>query len=173
MDILEDRNRWLEKFEAGWLAHFHQTGQTDFKQYPTPRNRTAPAGPGVDLSQSRLLFITSAGGYLPEEQEPFHPPHPRGDYTIRLFPASTPFSRLAYAPTHYDHAAIDRDPQVQLPLRHLEDLAAEGVIGELAPSVVSFMGYQPDVSRVIDELIPAIVEAAQAEQAQAALLAPA
>jgi hypothetical protein len=35
------------------------------------------------------------------------------------------------------------------------------------------MGYQPDVSRVVDETAPAILEVLRAEQAQAALLVPA
>ena len=52
-------------------------------------------------------------------------------------------------------------------------MVTEGAIGELAPSMVSFMGYQPDVSRVVDEMIPAILEVARAEGAQAALLVPA
>jgi hypothetical protein len=34
------------------------------------------------------------------------------------------------------------------------------------------MGYQPDVGRVLDELIPAIRAAVMAEGAQAALLVP-
>ena len=38
-----------------------------------------------------------------------------------------------------------------LPLRHLADMVDEGVIGELTSSVISFMGYQPDITRVIDE----------------------
>jgi len=68
---------------------------------------------------------------------------------------------------------VNEDPQVLLPLRHLEDLVREGVIGELAPSVISFCGFQPNVERTLDELIPAIVEAARAEAIDAALLAPA
>ena len=71
---------------------------------------------------------------------------------------------------HYDHAAFHQDRQVLLPLRHLEDLVAEGMIGNLAASVVSSMGYQPDVARVVDETIPAVVHIAQAEQVQAAQL---
>jgi hypothetical protein len=39
--------------------------------------------------------------------------------------------------------------------------------------VISFSGYQPDVVRVVNELIPAVVEAAKAEQVDAALLIPA
>ncbi len=69
--------------------------------------------------------------------------------------------------------AVNQYPQVLMPLRHLEDLVSEGVIGELAPSMVSFMGYQPDVTQVIDETIAATLQAAQAEGVRAALLVPA
>ena len=65
---------------------------------------------------------------------------------------------------------MDEDAQVLVPLRHL---ATEGVIGEVAPQAVSFMGHQPDASRVVEELIPAIVLVAEVEQPHAALLVPA
>jgi hypothetical protein len=119
------------------------------------------------------MVITSSGAYLPEEQAPFDAAHPLGDYGIRLFPSSTPLEELAFAQDHFDHEAVDEDPQVLIPLRHLDELVAEGAISELAPSVISFMGYQPDVARVVDEMIPAIVQAARAEAVRAALLVPA
>jgi hypothetical protein len=59
---------------------------------------------------------------------------------------------------------------VLLPLSHLHECVAAGTIGELAPSVVNFMGYQPVATRVVDETIPAILEAAKQEQIDAALL---
>ncbi len=59
-----------------------------------------------------------------------------------------------------------------MPLGHLAELVAAGRIGALTPHMISFMGYQPDVGRVLDDLIPAIVEAARADSAQAALLVP-
>lgn len=55
---------------------------------------------------------------------------------------------------------------------HLREMAAEGKNGELT-AVVSFMGYQPDVSRVLDETIPTILQVARDENAVAALLVPA
>jgi D-proline reductase (dithiol) PrdB len=119
------------------------------------------------------MLISTAGGYLPDRQAPFDAGNPLGDYTIRVFPSSTPLDRLAYAHTHYDHAAVDADPQVLVPLDHLRDMVTEGQIGELAPPVVSFMGYQPDLARVVDETAPAIVHVAGAEEAHAALLVPA
>ena len=173
MGILENQEQWIASFRDGWLAHYRQTGEIDWERYPRVKNSVAPAGPGIDVSASRLMLISSAGGYLPGKQQPFDAANSLGDYTIRLFATSTPPDQLAFAHDHYDHAAINQDRQVLVPLRHLKDLVAEGVIGELASSVVSFMGYQPDVGRVIEETIPAIVQAARAEQVNAALLVPA
>ncbi len=173
MEIVENLAEWSANFRNGWLAHYQQTGQTDFKQYSRPKNQNAPAGLGIDLSKSRLIFISSAGAYVANIQEPFDAPNPLGDYTIRTFPLSIPFDALAYAHTHYDHTAITADPQVLLPLRHLQDMVVEGIIGEVAPTVVSFGGYQPDVTRVLDETIPLIMDVVHQEQAHAALLVPA
>ncbi len=174
MEILEDLPAWRSEFEEGWLAHYKNTGEMDWKRYNRPRNRSAPAGPGVELARARLALISSAGGYLRDRQEPFIAEKATlGDYTIRRFPSSTPFDALAFIHGAYDHSAVEQDPQVLVPLRHLEALVIEGVIGELAPSVISFCGWQPDVVRTVNELIPAIVEAAQEEQIQAALLVPA
>lgn len=171
MEILENRDQWREIYEV-WLGHFQQTGEFNWKNYNRPRNSTAPSGKGIDLSRSRLMLISSAGGYLRDEQEPFDAANPLGDYSIRVVPSDTPLGRLAYSHDHYDHAAVDADAQVLVPLRHLADLVHEGIIGELAPSFVSFMGYQPDATRVIDETIPAILEVARTEQIDAALLVP-
>jgi hypothetical protein len=172
MEILEDRAAWEAAYRLGWLAHFERTGETDFTQYVRPKNRVAPNGPGVDISHCRLLLVSSAGGYLPGQQAPFDAPHLLGDYTIRRIPSDTPPTALAFAHTHYDHAAVEADPQVLVPLGHLANLVAAGHIGALTVHMISFMGYQPDVGRVLDELIPAIVDAARAEAAQAALLVP-
>lgn len=171
MSILENDSSWTTTFREGWLARFQQTGKFYWDAYVRPKNQTPIAGAGVDLKSSRLMFISSAGGYLPDSQQPFDAGNPLGDYTVRVFPADTPFEKLAYAHEHYDHAAVDADPQALMPLGHLRQMAAEGRIGSLT-SVVSFMGYQPDVSRLLDETFPAILKIAQEENAQAALLVP-
>ena len=173
MNIVENLAEWKKEFGQGWLAHLRQTGETYWKIYAWPHNGAAPAGPGIDLAQSRLMFITTAGVYLRDSQEPFDAASKIGDYSIRTFSPDTPFSDLAIAHDHYDHTAVNRDPQVLLPFQHLRQMTAEGVIGELAPSVISFCGYQPDVSRVIDEMIPEILAIAQAEKVDGALLVPA
>jgi hypothetical protein len=173
MEILENGDQWLAAFRSGWLAHYEQTGEIDWSLYNRPTNSSAPPGPGIDLAASRLLLISSAGAFLRGRQEPFDAGNPLGDYSVRVFPSSTRLDALAIAHEHYDRAAVSEDPRVLLPLRALEDLVAEGKIGAVASSTISFMGYQPDASRVVNEMIPAILDVAQAEQAQAALLVPA
>lgn len=173
MDVLEQRELWLAAFQAGWLAHYEQTGETNWKLYNRPTNTTAPAGKAVDLAQSRLVLISSAGGYLPATQPPFDAANKLGDYSIRQYPSATPLNEIVYAHDHYDHTAVLQDPQVLVPLRHLDELVAAGSIGELAPNVISFMGYQPFVTHTLDQTIPAVLAAVAAEQAHAALLVPA
>jgi len=173
MDIVTNLDQWETDFKAGWLAHMQKTDTYDWSIYPKLKNKTAPAGPGVDLSQSRLGLISTAGGYLKASQEPFDAPNKLGDYSIRLFSSDTSFDELAYAHEHYDHAAIDEDPQVLLPLHHLKNMVEEGIIGEVAPTVISYSGYQPDVRQLINQTIPAILNSAKAEAWSAALLIPA
>lgn len=171
MEILENYDEWVEVYQSGWLKHFEETGEVKWDLYNRPDNKQKVAGKAVDLSQSKLALITSAGGYLKDSQQPYDAENDKGDYTIRVFPSDTALDSIAYAHTHYDHTAVDEDPQVLVPLRHLEDMVAEGKIGELAP-VISFMGYQPDAAQVVDETAPAIVKAAKEANVQAALLVP-
>ena len=172
MEIHENHDAWVKTFQERWLAEFQKTGMCDWSIYERPRNHTPVPGKGIDLAFSRLMLISSAGAYLAGKQAPFDAANLLGDYTIRVFSPETPFDRLAYAHEHYDHSAVNADPQVLLPLGHLGAMAAEGKVGELT-AVVSFMGYQPDVSRVLDETIRAILQVARDENADAALLVPA
>ena len=169
--LIEDLDAWQDGFEKGWLATYHKTGAPDWEQYRPPINRQSIAGAGIDLATSRLMLVTSAGAYLSASQEPFNAQDPVGDYATREIPSDVDLKQLAYAHDHFDHEAVITDPQVLLPLYHLRRSVKDGVIGELT-NIASFMGYQPDVSRVVKETFPAILQFAKSEQAQAALLVP-
>jgi hypothetical protein len=173
VEIVENLAEWEETYRTGWLAHYEKTGETKWDIYNRPNNREAPSGSGINLSQSRLVLISTAGAYLRDGQPAFDDENDLGDYTTRLFPSTTPFAEIAFAHTHYDHAAVDEDPQVLLPLHHLVDMVAEGKIGSLAANVISYCGYQPDIGRIVRELTPTVIAAVKTEQAQAALLVPA
>jgi hypothetical protein len=171
-ELIEDRQAWHENFTDNWLAHFQQTGETNWKLYNRVRNRETISGPAVDLTQSKLVFITSSGAYLHASQEAYDAEDDLGDYSIRTFPTASPLNALAFAHTHYDHTAVDADAQALVPLRHLEALRDEGIIGSLAEETIAFMGYQPDATRTVEETVPAIVAAARKQNAHAALLVP-
>ena len=173
MEIVENLEQWKQAYRDGWLAHYEATGESQGDLYVRPRNTQAPAGKGIDLSKSRLLLVTSSGAYLNGVQESFDAEDQIGDYSIRTFPFSTPANDLAFAHTHYDHAAVGADTQVLVPQGHLSQMAAEGRIGEMAPTILSFGGYLRDVGRVVDEVIPQMLDIARKERVDGALLVPA
>ena len=173
MAVLDDPESWRTEFEAGWLKNYVETGELDWKIYNMPRNKSAVSGQGIDLGSARLALITSGGFYLEGEQEPFDEPDLHGRYDIRELPVTTPAESFSISHTHYDHAAANQDRQVLLPVGHLNAMVEAGEIGSLAPNIISFMGYQPDVNRVLDETIPSICAAVAAVDADAALLIPA
>lgn len=173
MSVLDDREQWLADFQAGWLKTYTDTGELDWKAYNLPKNQTTVSGPAVDLSKSKLVMITTGGFYVAGEQEPFDEPDMHGRYDIRLLPAAAAPESFAISHTHYDHTAANQDRQVLLPMAHLAEMVDTGEIGSIAPSIISFMGYQPDVTRVIDETIPAVIAACKEMEVTAALLVPA
>lgn len=170
--VLEQVEAWGEAFESGWRAHLDATGRFDWSQYPRPRNTELPPSPGVDLARSRLLILSSAGAYDPSTQEAFLGDHPMGDYGIRELPTDVDLADLAYAHGHYDHTARRADPGVLLPHALLQERVQDGRIGALTPSWISFMGYMPDLRRLLDETVPRVIEVALREHADCALLVP-
>jgi hypothetical protein len=175
LDILENRREWQDAFQNGWLRHLNETGEYDWMAYRKARirNEETPAAPPVDLSRSKLLLITSSGAYMAFDQIAFDAENKVGDYSIRRFPSDLAPGRLNFAHDHYDHADVDQDPEVLVPLQQLADRVRDGEIGRLAPETISFMGYQPDAVRVVDEMIPRILRAAREMNPDAALLVPA
>jgi D-proline reductase (dithiol) PrdB len=171
-EILENIESWESRYRSGWLAEYQKTGNIDWKKYNPPKNGSQISGKGINLENSKLMLISSAGAYLKTKQEPFDAFNPLGDYSVRKILSTVKFEELAYAHDHYDHTAVNADPQVLLPLIHLRKMAADKTIGELSP-IVSFMGYQPNAAQVIEVTIPAILKIAQEENVRGALLVPA
>ncbi|MFZ0546845.1 MAG: glycine/sarcosine/betaine reductase selenoprotein B family protein [Candidatus Promineifilaceae bacterium] len=172
MEILENIEQWEEQYNESWLAHYLATGKPDWSQYHHPRNEAVPGVPGVRLAESRLMVISTAGAYIPGEQTPFDAPNLMGDYTLRTFPSDFDLARLAFAHEHYDHAMINEDVDVALPLSLLAEMVEAGQIGRLTPSVVSISGYHPNSAQVVREVAPKVVAIAREEGTNAALLAP-
>ncbi|MFQ5517927.1 MAG: glycine/sarcosine/betaine reductase selenoprotein B family protein, partial [Acidimicrobiia bacterium] len=71
----------------------------------------------------------------------------------------------------YDVRGARRDPNVVFPLRALHRLAAEGVIGEVAPTAFSFVGACSQAG-LRHEVLPGWIERVRDERADAVLLVP-
>lgn len=173
MEILERPLEWLRAFQDSLVSSQDTAGKFDWAHYTYPQNTMAPHSRGITLSKSRLMVITTTGAYYPTAHEPFESDNPLGDYSIRVIPTSAPLEKLSFGNPHFDHQFVRQDPQVLLPLRHLQDMVSAHLLGSLAPVFVSFYGFQPNAIRVVKELIPNILSVAQEYQANAALIIPA
>jgi len=172
MKIAENLESWYQNYQEGWLRKQQGTGEIDWDLYEHISNKFVDPSPGKDPGKSKLLFITSSGAYQPSKDTPFDAENPLGDYSVRTFPLNADFKSLDFAHNHYDQVPVRKDPQVLLPLVHLQEFVAEKTIGSLCPNVISFMGYQPDVHRVVTETIPEVLNIAQRDNAETALLVP-
>ena len=147
-EIFDSAAEWQAQYESGWLAHYEATGEIDWSLYPRPRNREAVGVAGrADLRESRLLFVTSAGAYLPASQE-----NATTTRTIWAITASAPSPatrRWTRSPTR---TRITRTTP-WTPTRRCCCRCAtwrlcgtRGTLARWRRMTVSFMGYQPDVA---------------------------
>lgn len=99
------------------------------------------------LQESRIALLTSAGLYLKKTQPSFdleqERSHPQwGDPSWRAIPAGFDAADLGVAHLHINDEDVLADPEIALPARLLDQLAAERVIGGGATEHISVMGYQ-------------------------------
>ena len=124
------------------------------------------------LSESRLTFISTAGVQR-KDSLPFDTVHPIGDYTFRRVSYTSKPADLEIHQLKYPTFGAKKDLNVIFPIERFQELAAEKIIGELAPNFFSFIGYNMDAERLEQTLAEAIADAVEAEKPDAALLAPA
>lgn len=70
----------------------------------------------------------------------------------------------------YDNSDVNRDINCMFPLDRLRELAAVGVIKDVAPTHVGFMGGGGDVHVLADVTGPAIAQLLRAEHVDAVLM---
>jgi D-proline reductase (dithiol) PrdB len=124
------------------------------------------------LAASRLAFVSSAG-VQPKGTLPFDVVHPVGDYSFRRVPSNARPADLEIHQIKYPTSGANRDLNVIFPIERLQELVAEGIIGELTEDFISFIGYNMDPERLERTLAEEIAEAVVDQRADIALLAPA
>ena len=124
------------------------------------------------VPECRVALVTTAGAHL-RTDPPFNLRSAIGDYTYREIPNDASLDDLRLSHIGYDIKRVSTDKNCVLPLDRLGELAAEGIIGDLAPRHFSFMGYVAETDPLINGTAPEVAEKLKADHVDLVLLAPA
>lgn len=125
------------------------------------------------LSEAVVAVVTTAAFHLPT-QPPFDASIRGGDWSFREIPVDASLASLgiAHKSDSFDHAGIEADKNLALPLDRLREMEADGEIGGLARTHYSFMGSLTSPRRLIAESAPAVAELLRQRAVDAVLLTP-
>lgn len=126
------------------------------------------------IERSRVGVVVTACMTAPD-QPPFDAYQPENDASMRVYPPHTLPSTLVntYPEQSFDHAALQQDANVLVPLDRLREMVDNGEIGELGPRVVSLCGHLPKPQRLIAETAPEIARMFLEDEVDCALIVPA
>lgn len=129
------------------------------------------------LAASKVALLTTAGvsmkGDRPFDMESERKRPTWGDPSFRRIRSDATAADVEVNHLHIETAFICSDLDVALPLDRLRELVGEGVVGAMADTHYSTMGYQGSSTKVLEtETAPAIAAAMKSEEVDLALLAP-
>ena len=171
--MIERIDEWRERY-ARWQPVNEGSVHTDIDDdYPFVENQRAPFVPARRaLPMLNLALISSAGAYI-DGTEPFDIKTRDGDFDFREIPREVEAEDLRFAARGYDPTAVEQDRNAQVPVDRLFEFTNNGIIGQLNSVWWSFSGFIPDAARLMEELVPRLIERVKRYEVQAALLIPA
>lgn len=174
METIESLPRWRDTYREWAGGYGRDLVRGDISDdYPFVVNKSSAIVPlRRALPLLNLALITSAGGYI-DGTESFDTGAPGGDVTFREIPVEVEEGDMIFAGRGYDPGAVNDDWNAQVPLDRLNEFAANGIIGGIAPVFWSFAGFIPDAARFAEEGVPRLVERVKRYEVKAALLVPA
>jgi D-proline reductase (dithiol) PrdB len=166
---------WKDRMFAKLLTRFPTLVEWWTKSHDFVNNVDIPWAPLLkDTRDSRIALVTTAGVHL-RSQPPFDMEDKEGDPSIREIPAGAQIDDLMITHNYYDHRDADQDINVVFPIKRLEELEMEGIIGQVAPRHFSFMGHI--VGRHIETLVnrtgPEVAKRLKADGVDIVFLTPA
>ena len=174
MEIIDNIEAWRQSYSAWQKENGGKAERDDVsRSYPFVKNKRAPFAPARRaLPMLNLALISSAGAYI-DGTAPFETSSADGDLSFREIPSQIEASDLRFAARGYDPAAVESDTNSLLPLGRLFEFENNGIIGQLNPVFWSCCGFIPNAARLVDELVPRLVERVKRHEVQSALLIPA
>ena len=175
VETIERVDEWRNRYSR-WQSEANGNGaggDGDLSSYPFVKNQHAPFSPARRaLPMLNLALISSAGAYI-DGTNAFDTSISAGDLTFREIPSQIEAADLRFAARGYDPRAVIADSNSQLPLARLFEFEGNGIIGQLNPVFWSFSGFIPDASRLVEQMLPKILDRIRRYEVQAALLIPA
>jgi D-proline reductase (dithiol) PrdB len=149
------------------------SGDADMRAYavtlPVPEFATTAFTPlDKPVSEARVAIVTSAALHRPDDDR-FH----QADTGFRVLDRADRELVMGHWSPNFDHTGFQLDLNVVYPIDRLDELADDGVIGEVAPRHFSFAGNQPDtVSEIRLDSGPACAAELTADAVDVVLLTP-
>lgn len=120
------------------------------------------------LASATVAIVTSAALHTPDDES-----FSAGDAGYRFIARDRRDLVLGHWSPNFDRVGVTIDLNVVYPIDRLEELAARGVIGAVAPRHVSFAGNQPDdVATIRLDTGPAAAAALRADRVDIVILTP-
>jgi hypothetical protein len=95
----------------------------------------------------------------------------KAEPTLMAIPVDIPRDQLRVRHGGYDIRGVQADPNVALPLDHLQALEEESLIGELLPNAYSFVGAASQL-RILNHAGPKWVNLLKDQDVDVAMLVP-
>ena len=122
----------------------------------------------VPLREARVAIVTSAALHRPSDN-----PFTATDTSFRALATGDRDLILGHWSPNFDRAGTTADLNVAYPIDRLQELADEGIVGEVAPRHFSFAGNQPDtVAEIRLDSGPACAAELVADEVDVVLLTP-
>jgi D-proline reductase (dithiol) PrdB len=119
-----------------------------------------------ELKDMTVALATAAGVHH-KEQERFNL---AGDFTWRKVKNEWPSNELMVSHGGYDNSDVNKDINCMFPIDRLNELAAEGFIGAVAPVHAGFMGGGGNQEKFKNETGPAVAAMLKEEGVDAVIL---
>lgn len=126
------------------------------------------------LPHARIGLVVNACMTMPD-QPPFDAEQPDNDPSIRIIPSNADPHDLVntYPGQSFDHAGLEADPNLLVPLQRLHQMHVNAEIGDLTPRTVSLCGHLPKPKVLMEETAPEIARMFIEDEADAVMLVPA
>ena len=149
-----------------------------YRNLPAQREEPVPWTPlRKPLAECRFALVTTAGIYVKGLEPPFDTEREQrqptwGDPSYRRIPRDVRQEQIGASHLHINNRDILADVNIVLPVGRFLELEAQGVIGSLAQTHYSFMGYQMDTREWRERYAPEVAALLKDEAVDAVLLTP-